>query len=96
MKDRGLIALNVVLVVLLGVVTFSAVGVSGQPGRVQGEYTAVGGRIQGGNSNAIYVLDATNQELVALRWNETTKALEGIGYRNLAQDAQAAAGGAPR
>lgn len=99
MKDRGLIALNVVLLVLLAGVTLSSTGVVGQsqPGaRSRGDYTAVGGKIQGGNANAIFVLDAVNQELVALRWNETTKSLEGIDFRDLARDARAAAGGPAR
>ncbi len=99
MKDRGLIALNVVLLVLLAGVTLSSTGVVGQSqpaGRSRGDYTAVGGAIQGGNANAIYVLDAVNQELIALRWNESTKSLEGIDYRNLARDAAATPTGPAR
>jgi hypothetical protein len=34
----------------------------------------------------IYVLDSANREMVGLRWNDGTKQLEGIGYRDLVED----------
>jgi len=86
---RGLIALNGVLAMtFLAVVLASPAGAQ-RAARARGEYTMVSSKIQGGNSHVVYLLDAANQELVGLRWNESTKGLEGVGYRDLVLDAQA-------
>lgn len=86
----ALVVLNLVLLSVLALITLSppadAQLSSPDAPRARGEYTLVGGETQSGNTNAIYVLDTANRELVALRWNASTSTLEGIGYRNLAQD----------
>lgn len=85
----GLVALNIALLCVLGVVTLTPqVGAqsSNQSMRVRGEYTVVGGSTIGENSSTIYVLDSANREVVSLRWNDSTKALEGIGFRDLVRD----------
>ena len=48
----------------------------------------VSGRIIGGNANAVYIVDSSNQEMIAVRWNESSKSLDGLGYRDLSADAQ--------
>lgn len=85
-----LVALNAALLAILAIVTLAPplVASGQQATRARGRYTMVGGEIQGGNSNAIYVLDAANQEMVALRWDDSRKTLLGIGYRDLNDDAQ--------
>ena len=87
---RGLIALNVALLGVLGLIV-AAQTADGQSDRGQdrarGNYTLVGGKIVGGNANAIYIIDATNQELVALNWQQRGE-IKGIGFRDLAQDAK--------
>lgn len=60
--------------------------------RVHGEYTMVAGLTTSGGSHVVYVLDSANQELVALRWDQSKSAMAGVGYRNLAADAQAQPG----
>lgn len=93
---RRLITLNVALLLVLGVVTiFSSTHVGAQPatsqpasGRGRGEYTIVSGRYQGGNSNALYVTDAVNQEILALEWDRNRKELTIFGLRKLADDAK--------
>ncbi|MBX3377861.1 MAG: hypothetical protein KF678_12760 [Phycisphaeraceae bacterium] len=95
---RGLIAVNLFLLLLLAAVTLapSSVaqrgggGVSG--GRARGEYTMLSGQMSGSSASAIFVIDSANQDMVALRWNESTKSLDGIGYRDLREDAQASPG----
>lgn len=86
---RGLIVLNVALLSALGLVTF-APGAGAQMGtqnaRVRGDYSIVGGSTIGGVSSAIYVLDSANRELIALNWNDSTRSLEGVGYRDLSRD----------
>ena len=92
-NHRGLIAVNLALLALLAAVTLAPHAVAQRAGtRARGEYALVGGKIQGGNANAVYVIDGANQEMIALRWNETTKALEGVGYRDLLADGEAVPG----
>lgn len=87
-----LIGLNVALLGVLGLVTFVSSGpASAQPddaaqgARQRGDYTAVSGRMQGGNT-VVYIIDAANQELVALNWNRNNSVFEPIGFRNLNDD----------
>ena len=80
----GLIALNASLVAVLGFVTWAQgqnLGV-----RARGEYTMVAGRTTGAGPAAVYIVDAANQEMVALRWDQSKQSLIGLGYRNLAGD----------
>jgi hypothetical protein len=93
-KQR-LIGLNIALLLMLGVVTILTSVDAGahQPAttaapRPRGEYTVVSGRYQGGTTNAIYVLDSANQELMALSWDKSRNELEVIGHRKLGDDAQ--------
>lgn len=92
-RRSGLVVLNLVLLSALGAVSIvprlEAQPVRGdfQNPRVRGEYTIVGGETLGDTSDTIYVLDSANRELVALKWNESTKSLEGIGFRDLVRDA---------
>ena len=93
-----LIGLNVALLGVLGVVTLVGVLSSragAQPGvggaaaaRGRGEYTMVAGKIQGATTAAIYVVDAANQEVIALGWDRATNRLEPIGHRSLLDDAR--------
>jgi len=64
----------------------------GDGGRARGDYTMISGKTISGGADAIYVLDAANQELVALRWDSGKQALSGIGYRNLNADAKSSPG----
>lgn len=85
-----LIALNAGLIVVLGIVSIA----KAQPGaRARGNYAMVGGEYMGGGgANAVYILDAANQELIAVKWDESRKVLDGIGYRDLNKDAQQRSG----
>lgn len=94
MSDRnrkGLIALNVALLGVLALVSLApTAGGEQQANRGRGDYTMIGAQYQGGNTNAIVILDAMNRELIALRWDNSRRTLEGMGYRDLATDADAA------
>ena len=57
---------------------------AGGPLRARGDYTVVVGRAAG--TSALYILDGSNQEMIALRWDNTKQSLMGIGYRSLATD----------
>lgn len=82
---RGLLLLNGLLLAVLLAVTFGESADAQSKGR--GNYTMVAGGVNGSNSSAVYVADVVNQELIAITYNQNTKRLEGIGYRNLAYDA---------
>ncbi|MEM8756304.1 MAG: hypothetical protein AAGF47_00800 [Planctomycetota bacterium] len=82
-----LIAINAGLLVVLGVTTLAPAQPAGN--RARGEYAILGGEFQGGGGgNAVYIIDASNQEMVAVTWDRSRRALAGIGYRDLARDSQ--------
>lgn len=83
---RGLILLNAVLLAVLAAVVCSpgAVARPPAPERARGSYTMVGGKVIGSPEDAVYVVDAANQELVALKWERSRKSLKAIGYQSLA------------
>lgn len=94
---RRLIGLNFALLLIVAVATILTNSpVIAQPGtgqpagqaRGRGDYTLVTGRYQGGTSNAVYILDAANQELLALSWNRSRDEFETIGFRRLSEDAK--------
>ena len=89
---RGLIVINAALLATLAAVTFAPLATAqpgagpGVGGRARGQYTLVSGRTMSGGADAVYVVDSSNQELVALRWDTGKQSLLGLGYRNLAGD----------
>jgi len=91
---RGLLMLNAVLVVCLAAVTFSSSVDAQQEGvrRAPGDYTMVDGEVQGQTAAAIYIVDSTNQEVVAVFWDQSRHRLQPIGYRDLAADAKLGGG----
>lgn len=84
---RGLLALNVALLCLLGAVSLTPRATAqASASRPRGTYTLVGGSVTGSNANAVYVLDAANREMVAMMWDDSRRQLIGFGYRDLASD----------
>ncbi len=87
-----LVAANAALLGILAVLTIAGMNspAGAQPGaqRGRGDYTIVSGRYQGGTANAVYVVDAANQEVLALTWNRTKNEFEPIGVRSLLSDGQ--------
>ncbi|MCC6660752.1 MAG: hypothetical protein IT437_07690 [Phycisphaerales bacterium] len=84
---RRLVLLNAGLLVLLAAVSLAPTAGAQRGGRAGGDYTMVSGRVQGGSGNVVYIVDAANQEMIAVRWNRSTKSLDGLAYRDLAADA---------
>jgi hypothetical protein len=90
-SKRGLLAANFVLLAALAVLSWSpwagAQNAIERPaGRARGDYTMIAGHTAAGGSNVVYILDSNNEELVALKWDPSTSAMAGIGYRNLSTD----------
>lgn len=91
----GLLALNGVLLLLLTAVTF-APAADAQTSRLRGEYTMVAGSVPGSDSDAVYIVDVVNQELIAMTYDHNTNEMIGVGYRHLAVDAAEAVRGRTR
>ena len=89
---RALIMLNGTLLGVLALAVLAPLGgAAAQPdgkSRGRGNYTMVGGEYTGGSSNAIFIVDAQNQEMVAVFWSQNQKSLMPLGYRDLAEDAR--------
>lgn len=85
---RGLVALNAALLVMLAGVTLApeAGAQAVQPNRARGEYVMVGGDFGGSNSNAIFILDSANREMLTVLWDDSRGQIEGVGYRDLTLD----------
>jgi hypothetical protein len=93
-RRAGLIALNAALLTLLGVVTLSTNATAqNDQRRARGEYTMVAGELLGLNNEAVYIIDAANNEMLGLYWEQSRRTLQPIGYRNLEFDAQQQGGG---
>ena len=86
--SRSLIVLNGALLAVLGLVALSPASWAQRSSRARGDYTMVSGRIVGGSAHAVYILDGSNQEVLAARWNETSKSMDVLGFRNMRADAQ--------
>lgn len=87
---RGmLIAINAGMLGTLGTVLYGPTALA-QIGaaRAPGEYAVIGGDMPGSNNNTVFVIDAANREMIALEWNDSTRSLVGIGFRDLATDVQ--------
>lgn len=91
-RRRWLLATNLLLASSV-TIAFWAVPARGvqstQPtNRARGQYTMVAGTLRsGGESSAIYVIDSINEEMVALRWDNSRDQLDGLDYRSLEMDA---------
>lgn len=86
-RIAALVALNALLAAAILVVPMArrADG-QGMTGRARATYSMTGGNIAGSDMGVLHIIDETNQEMVSMMWNEKTKTLIPIGYRNLAQD----------
>jgi len=54
--------------------------------RGPGQYVLIGGEINRGDSNGVYVIDTVNRDMVLLRWTLGARGFEGLGYRSFPVD----------
>lgn len=91
-QNRGLIALNLLLLAVLGAVTLPPIAsAQNERGRTRGEYTMVGGNLDFGGSDAVYIVDSANAEMIVMRWDGRQR-MEGLGFRDLDLDARTEVG----
>jgi hypothetical protein len=94
---RGLITLNVLLIVALVLVSIGPSESNAQnANRARGQYSAITIAVPGSVTDAIAIIDANNQEIVALRWDASRRSLAGIDYASLQAPAGAGGGGTRR
>ncbi|MCC7388056.1 MAG: hypothetical protein IT431_04725 [Phycisphaerales bacterium] len=88
-RRRWLLATNLLLAASIGVAVWAVPANGNQPAaRARGQYSMVAGELRsGGEASAIYITDSINEELIALRWNDSRSQLDGLDYRSLQMDA---------
>ncbi len=91
MKNRStvsLVVLNAVLVVVLATITLVPMATAQAPAtaRSTGRYVLLSGTVQNVYPGVVYIVDDTNQEIVAVQYNETTKSFLGMGFRDIKSD----------
>jgi hypothetical protein len=84
----SLIALNAVLLAALAMVSLS--GRASAQQRQRGSYMLISSGVTGTPLSVVYVIDETNNELVALAWDDAGKKMNYVGYRNIAADSMQA------
>lgn len=90
---RGLIVVNIALLLVLAAVAWAPGSYAQRGGgRARGEYTMVAGKVTGSTAHAAFIVDSSNQDMVVVRWNETSKSLDALGYRDLKEDANQSPG----
>ncbi|MBL1217391.1 MAG: hypothetical protein D8M59_07830 [Planctomycetes bacterium] len=88
---KGLLALNLALLVVLVAVTWApgiATAGSARGAAPVGDFIMVGGQLNGATSNAVYVLDQRNGALAGFLYDRSAKQLKGIQIRNIGDDAR--------
>lgn len=93
-SPRSLLVMNAALLILLAGVTVTQS--IAQPGdtsiaRARGDYTMVAGKSNIGGGTVAYVVDGANQEVIALKWDQTKQQMLGVGYRSLGGDTKTSA-----
>jgi len=83
---KGLLFLNGLLLAALIAVTFAPAAIA-QLERYRGDYMMASGRTNGSTTNILYIVDQNSRELVAIRYDESKRLIEGMGYADLAKDA---------
>ena len=84
---------NAALLVVLATVSLWPSSLSAfQPSRARGEYTMVAGKPNSGNSHIVYILDSSNQEMVSLKYDASTRRLQATSFRSLDADSKVQSG----
>lgn len=89
-RRQWLIAANLALAASIALAALAVPARGLQPAsRARGQYTMIAGELRGGgDASGIYIVDSINEEIVALRWNESHSQLDGLDYRDLEVDAE--------
>jgi hypothetical protein len=91
-RRRVLVTLNIGLLMVLGLTALGPSASGQREARTRGQYVMVSGKADGSQADAIYIVDSANQDMIVLRWNAQTKSLDGMGFRDLAEDSRLGTG----
>jgi len=91
-RINGLLVLNGLLLATLGSVVFGPLATAQD--RRRAEYVATSGTIKGADAAAVWIVDQTNLELIAVIWDGNAGRIVGLGYRDLVADMGQASRGA--
>lgn len=95
-RTGRLLALNALLA--LGVLMLATLPRAGAqpaaqgPARSRGAYTMIASKSNNGPLPLIHIIDATNQEMVTLKWDQSRSQFVGASYRDLRADAEVTPG----
>lgn len=100
-KYGALIGLNAALVGVLLLVSLPAgAGAQQQQGasstRGRGNYTMVAGQVQGSAEDAVWIVDAANEEIMAMRWDISRQDVQFMGFSPFSASSTQPAPAAPR
>lgn len=82
----GLIALNAVLLIALGVLSFLPQEAEAQAGGGRADYVMVAGETRGQVNSTVYITDVNNRLMVAVTYDMNRRALVPIAGRSIADD----------
>ena len=88
----GLIVVNVVLLAVLGVLSFTPQTVQAQNRRA-GDYVMVAGSVAGQAGSVVYVTDLNNQAMITVIYDQNTKSMKAIAGRDITADLSMKGGG---
>ena len=81
----ALLAVNALLLGVLALVTFGPDAEA--QNRRSGEYLLVSGGVKGTTTDAVYIIDVLNDEMLVVQYDPNSTTLTGVGYRDLERDA---------
>lgn len=91
MHRARIVAPIVVIAALAGVLLLQRAGstaiAQAPANRARGDYTLVAGRLASGGPHVLYVVDSSNNEMIALKWDQGRQVMAAFGYRSLSADA---------
>ncbi|QNN23862.1 hypothetical protein HED60_16835 [Planctomycetales bacterium ZRK34] len=82
----GLIVLNVVLLLALGLLTFTPEPAAAQLGGRAGDYVMVAGATPGRTEATVYITDMNNGLMMAVQYDQNRKIVQPTGFRNIGAD----------
>jgi hypothetical protein len=82
----GLVVLNVVLLLVLGVLCLTPQPASAQLGAGRGDYFMVSGQSLGNQASTLYIIDVVSGRLVAVTYDKQKRALLPTAGRDVNED----------
>lgn len=82
----GLIVLNAVLLLVLGVLCLTPQPAAGQLGARGGNYTMIAGRVSGQTTSSVYIVELNSGRMIAVQYDDSRKLINVQGTRDIAAD----------